>query len=192
MKPQLLVQNNVSKVDATLDSRNFFVSIISIIFTALAGQGVNIINPELISGEVYDAIITGQIGTLLSVLFVNFINPMIKIVRQKTWSWAFLKSVNFWTQFATVGLLGLASFGIVFPEGAASEVVISIFGGNFETIMIATVINFLNPLWHFFKKQRNEPQLIEKNNITDKVIKDLDPELQEKVRLGEVQFFTTI
>ena len=186
MKQQILLLPNETKVTATLNSRNFWISIISIIFTGLGAQGIDMMEPELISGEIYDAIIKGQVGTLISVLFVNFINPVIKIVRQKTWSWSFLRSVNFWVQFATVGLLGLASFGIVFPEGAAAEVVGSFFGGNFETIAIATIINILNPLWHFFQKNKTKVEVLGRKTKTIKE-KDIDGDILDADLIRDIQ-----
>ena len=163
MEKNLLVRPQESKLDATLNSRNFWVSIVSLLLLALAGNGADVLNPEGVSGEIYDAVVEGQIGTLLSVLFINFINPVIKIVREKKWNWEFTKSLNFWVQFATVGLIALTATGITFPEGAAADLVNSIFGGNFETIMVTIVVNIINPVYHWFFDRKKDQKLIESN-----------------------------
>ena len=56
--------------------------------------------------------------------------------------------------------------GVVFPEGAAGNLVNAIFGGTFETIAVAVVVNILNPLYHFFFDNNDEeepPQAIRGN-----------------------------
>lgn len=136
------------KLIATLNSRNFFVSLISIILMAIELNGFNI-NTD--AGQIYDAIDAGQVSTIVSIFFVNFLNPILKLAsKAATWTWDFLKSPNFITQVVTVILIGLTGLGIAFPSGAAAAVVDSIFQGGFQTIVVALVINILNPLYHFF------------------------------------------
>lgn len=137
-----------SKLTETLNSRNFFVSLISIILMAIELNGFNV-NVE--PSEIYDAIDLGQVSTIVSIFFVNFLNPILKLAsKAASWTWDFLKSPNFITQVVTVILIGLAGLGIAFPQGAAANVVDSIFQGGFETIAVALVVNILNPLYHFF------------------------------------------
>lgn len=136
------------KLTATLNSKNFFVSLISIILMAIELNGFNV-NTD--AGQIYDAIDAGQISTIISIFFVNFLNPILKLAsKAASWTWDFLKSPNFITQVVTVLLIGLTGFGIAFPDGAAAAVVDSIFQGGFQTIVVALVINILNPLYHFF------------------------------------------
>lgn len=136
------------KLTATLNSRNFFVSLISIILMAIELNGFNV-NVE--PGQIYDAIDLGQVSTIVSIFFVNFLNPILKLAsKAASWTWDFLKSPNFITQVITVILIGLTGLGIVFPQGAAANVVDAIFQGGFETIMVALVVNIINPLYHFF------------------------------------------
>lgn len=163
----IVVLNKKSKLEGTLDSRNFWVSLITLALLGIGANGADIPDPEGVSGEIYDSILTGNVGSLLTVIFFNFVNPLIKIVRQKSWSWDFIKSMNFWTQFATVGLIALTALGISFPDGAAKNVIESVFGGEFQTIAIAFVINVINPLYHFFLKQKEEEILA---RPTDRII----------------------
>jgi len=136
------------KVEATLNSRNFFISLLSVLLMAIELNGFNVSTD---AGQIYDAIDAGQVSTIVSIFFVNFLNPILKLAsKTASWSWGFLKSPNFLTQVATVLLVGLAGLGIAFPDGAAAAVVDSIFQGGFQTIVVALVINILNPLYHFF------------------------------------------
>lgn len=136
------------KLTATLNSKNFFVSLISIILMAIELNGFSV---NTTPDELYNAIDLGQVSTIVSIFFVNFLNPILKLAsKAATWTWDFLKSPNFITQIVTVVLIGLAGLGIVFPQGAAANVVNAIFQGGFETIVVALVVNILNPLYHFF------------------------------------------
>lgn len=136
------------KLTATLNSRNFFVSLISIILMAIELNGFNVSTD---AGTIYDAIDAGQVSTIVSIFFVNFLNPILKLAsKTASWTWNFLKSPNFLTQVVTVILIGLTGFGIAFPDGAAAAVIDSVFQGGFQTIVVALVINVLNPLYHFF------------------------------------------
>lgn len=155
------------KVLSTLDSRNFFVSLVSIFLLSFELNGLS---TGADPGQVVDAISAKDIGLIASLVLLNFLNPVLKLI-QKTasWSWAFLKSPNFWTQVGTTVIAGLAMLGIQFPDGAASEVVSSIFSGDVQAIMIALVINVINPLYHFFfdkpklEEGAKEPDLVTLN-----------------------------
>lgn len=136
---------NSPKIKATLDSRNFFVSLVSIIMLMMAAQGAAIDVP---AEQVVDIFLRADVVGMFSVIVPNVINPILKITKAG-FSWAFLKSANFWTQAGTFILLALAGAGIVFPDGAAAAIVAAIFGGNVGTIITALVVNLLNPLYHF-------------------------------------------
>lgn len=136
------------KLIDTLNSRNFFVSLISIILLAIELNGFPVSTD---AGQIFDAVDAGQVSSIISIFFVNFLNPILKLAsKAKKWTWDFLKSPNFITQALTVFLIGLTGFGIAFPEGAAANIVDAIFQGGFQTIVVALVINILNPLYHFF------------------------------------------
>jgi len=146
----------VSKTSATLGSRNFFVSIISLImFTVSQLAGAQI--PEGASEQLLDAINAQDLAMIFTIAVPNLVNPILKIVKDKLFTWKIFKSVNFVTQAATVLLLGLAGFGLMFPEGAAANVVEAIFGGDTGVMISAIVINVVNPLYHFiFDNKKDE------------------------------------
>jgi len=148
-----------NKILDTFGSQNFLVSIFTIIFAAFAANGLPI---DLDPGEAAQTIGEGNITAIATMFVVNLLNPVFKLINKSaTWSWDFIRSVNFWTQSLTVILVAVAGLGIVFPEGAAENVVDAIFGGNFGVIATALVVNILNPLYHFFfdrKKDPGEPQ----------------------------------
>lgn len=144
-----------NKIAATAGSRNFFISLVS---TTLLTLEMNGLGTGADPGNIVDAITSADIGRILSILLLNFLNPIMKIIqKQVEWSWDFLRSPNFWTQVVTTILVGVTMLGIMFPEGAASNLVSAIFGGEFQVIAIALIINIANPLYHFFF-DRNERQ----------------------------------
>lgn len=153
---------NLQKILATAGSQNFFVSLISLFLLSFELNGLSTgADPN----GIYEALASGEIGRITSILLLNFLNPILKLVQNSaTWSWDFLKSKNFLTQAATAVLSAVTLLGIEFPDGAAAEVVDGFFGGTFETVAVALVINVLNPLWHFFF-DREDPQLGEEEPI---------------------------
>lgn len=124
------------KVANTLDSRNFFVSLISLLLLSL---GVDASEAEGIFDALSGGVDTSQLIILLG---VNFLNPAFKISKklaEGTFDWGFWKSKNFQTQIATVIIAAISLLGFDFPEGAAT----------------AITINVLNPLFHISKKENN-------------------------------------
>lgn len=144
-----------TKTQEVLGSQNFFVSLITLIFLALNFNGAGI--PDGVAAEIYESFKTGNITTIFFVLFPNLINPIIKIVKNKVWSWDFVRSANFWTQLGTVLLMLLVAYGINFPDGALAEIVGSIMKGDVGLIIAAIGINVVNPLYHFFKPKKGIP-----------------------------------
>jgi len=146
-----------AKIQATLGSRNFFVSLISVFLLAFE---LNNLSLGAGAEQIIDTVTSGDVGRIAALFLVNFLNPILKLV-QKTaeWSWAFLKSPNFWTQVITVILVALTGLGITFPDGAASGLVDAIFTGEFQVIAIAAVVNVLNPLYHFFFDRPEAPEI---------------------------------
>jgi len=145
-----------SKFSATLDSRNFFVSIISLVLITIAQVSGGVV-PEGAAGQILDAISQKDIILFFTIALPNLINPIMKIVRDKLWTWKVFKSTNFLTQSLTVVLMGLAGFGIMWPDGAAANIVNAIAGGTGTVIITALVINIINPLYHFFFDKPKEP-----------------------------------
>lgn len=144
-----------TKVSKTLGSRNFFVSIISLVLFVVAKlSGANI--PEGASEELLNAINTQDLVMIFTIALPNLVNPILKIIKDKLWTWKIFKSKNFITQAGTVLLMGLAGFGIAFPDGAAAQIVDSIFRGEGTVIITAIVINIVNPLYHFFFDKGDE------------------------------------
>ena len=147
--------NAANKFSATLDSRNFFVSLVSVILLAFEANNLAI---DADPGSIVDVVTGGDIGRIVSIFFLNFFNPIMKLINKTaSWSWAFLKSPNFWTQIVTALLIGISGFGLIFPESAAADLVNAIFGGEFQSIALAIVLNVLNPLYHFFFDRDKEP-----------------------------------
>lgn len=142
----------MQKVTETLGSRNFFVSLVSLILLSLE---LNSLPTGADPGTIVDVIQNPDIGRIVSIIFLNFLNPVMKIIsKTAVWDWGFLKSMNFWTQVITVVLTGVAMLGIVFPDGAAAAMVEAVFGGEFNAIWVAFGMNILNPIYHFFQKPK--------------------------------------
>lgn len=148
-----------TKITSTLESRNFFVSLVSIVLLALEANNLSLGTD---AGTIIDTVASADVGRIVSLVLVNFLNPIMKIVtKTASWSWDFLKSPNFWTQVATVVLVGLSLLGILFPEGAAANIVQAIFGKEFLAIAVALVINLINPLYHFiFDRKKVEGETV--------------------------------
>lgn len=146
--PQVILWD---KVTSTAGSRNFFVNLVSLIFMMLQYNGMDTSGtPE----QVVDIIAGGDLSLILGVLIANLLNPIMKIISNaQQWDWGFVKSQNFWVQVATLLLAAIAIMGVQFPDGAAARIVNTIFGGEFGAILVAIVINFVNPLYYFFFKK---------------------------------------
>lgn len=137
-----------------LDSRNFFVSILTLIFLPFVDNGLELpATAAEASGEIVDAILSGNVTVIIGAVLPNLINPIMKLFQNgwTGWSWAFLRSANFWTQALTVAILVLTGYGFMFPDGAADNLISAIFGGQFNAISVAIVINVINPAYHFIK-----------------------------------------
>jgi hypothetical protein len=155
----------VVKFQETMGSKNFFVSLTTLILLVLEANGLGI---DATGGEIVDAISSQDIGAIISVVVLNLLNPITKLLQQGVnWSWAFLKSMNFWTQAVTTVLVGVTLAGITFPESAANSIVEAVFSNEFNAIGTTIVINILNPLYHFFfdKPKEEEPPVVEETAI---------------------------
>lgn len=138
-----------SKLNDVLDSRNFFVSLITIFVSIFVYNGMQVSNPDILAGEIYDTLSSKEMLPILTLVFTNFVNPLMKMIRSG-FNIGFLKSINFWVQVTTVILLVLAGHGMMFPEGTPQKIVEAIFSGNTELIFTVIAANVLNPLYHFF------------------------------------------
>jgi hypothetical protein len=107
--------------------------------------------------SVYDAFASGELGRILSLVLVNFLNPLMKIIRGEAgWSWDFLKSWNFRTQALTAVLIFFTGIGVVFPDGAVANLIDALAGGELNVIIIALVANIINPFIHFFRDKAKD------------------------------------
>ena len=96
------------------ESVNFFVSLLTIIFTLIAAQGVEI--PIDAPAKIVDAIGTMNAITIMLGLTPNLIVPIIKVianVKAMGWDWSFLKSTNFTYQIVSALMLLLELLGIL-------------------------------------------------------------------------------
>jgi uncharacterized membrane protein len=76
------------------------------------------------------------------------------------------KSTNFWTNVITFVLVSLELvLGVAFPDSAATEIVNSIFTGQFDLIAIAFGTQVINFVYHLF---------IDKTPLGEKVGKWID------------------
>lgn len=145
----------ITKLQATLDSRNFFVSLVSLILLTFE---LNNIGTGADPDQIVEAVSAGDFGRILSIFFLNFLNPIMKLIsKAATWTWNFLKSTNFWTQVITTVLTAVAMLGVVFPEGAAANLSDAFLGGEIGVILTALIINVVNPIIHFFRNKKAQP-----------------------------------
>ncbi len=115
-----------------LNSTNFWVTIISIVFGLLYSNGIDIgMTPEQFVSE-----LLGK-NTLEIVIFigVNLYNPIVKIVskiKNKAWTWDLVYSDNFKTQVGSV----------------ISIIVAAYFGDVVAGMVLAVIFNVLNLITH--------------------------------------------
>jgi hypothetical protein len=137
----------------SIESRNFFVSLITLMLLAFEANSLSI---NLGADQVVSVLESRDAGAIISLLFINFLNPIMKLVsKAQEWSWDFLKSANFWTQLVTVGLAGTAILGLEYPADAAPELVQAYYTNQFSIISVAVVINLINPIYHFIKTKKD-------------------------------------
>lgn len=136
----------VSKTKDVLSSRNFFVTLINLVLLAFAYNNLPI---DVSADVILDTISAGDLGAIVGLIVTNLLNPILRIISGAGWSWGFLKSANFWTQALTVLLGVLATSGIMFPDGAAGNIVGAV-GGPITVLISMLFINLVNPLLHFF------------------------------------------
>ena len=141
------------KLTATAGSSNFRITLITLALMFLSGMGAEV-SPDL-AGPLLDAVLSKDLFAMITIIVPNVVQPVFKIISNKTFNWRFLKNPNFYTQFFTVLFMGTAAFGLAFPDNAAMEVINSITGGNWTLILGAVSVNIINPLWHFFFEKRD-------------------------------------
>lgn len=134
-----------------LKSSNFWVNIINLMLGFFVVWGSPV---DLSGAEVLDTIFTKDIG-LISLMVVNFINPIKKIIANGAYKdLAFLKSRNFMSQALTALFSGLASFTAVsIPLEGAEPIADALVSGDIGMIISAIGLNVVNFLVHFFEKK---------------------------------------
>jgi len=134
----------MNKLSQVLDSRNFFVTLISLLLLAM---GANSIETGYTADGIFDLFKDASVSQILVLVIINFLNPIIKLVKKvvdKEWSWAFIKSQNFQTQVLSIVTI-LLSF--IFDE-VTTGIVTTIF------------LNLWNLVSHLIQKNAaNQQQL---------------------------------
>lgn len=139
-------------VTPVLESKNFFVSALTLVFMFLASNDIFV---DVTPTELVDKFNGGSLFTIIvSIIIPNLFNPVMKIIQKiasGTLTTDFLKSTNFWTQFITVILMSTTLFlPLEFPADASTDLV-SAWDAGFIPFLGALVINIVNPIYHFFK-----------------------------------------
>lgn len=149
---------NTKEIKPRSESRNFFVSLVTLALLGISlasGENINV-TPDEFTG----ALESGNVATILILVVVNLLNPIMKIVgkaQRGELNTDFLSSPNFLTQALTVVLTGVALVGIAFPPESASDVITAFQTKDFVTIWTALGINIFNPVYHFIKDKKNTP-----------------------------------
>jgi hypothetical protein len=145
------------KVSETLNSRNFFVSLVTLILIGLQGNGIFLdINPD----DLTDTILSRDLMGILAVLVVNGLNPILKLLsKAQRWSWDFLRSPNFITQAFTVVLTALAFFGMAIPKSQGGVVSALIRDNDWLLLGAAITVHVGNSAWHFFFDRKQQQEL---------------------------------
>lgn len=128
----------------TFQSRNFWVTIISLFFGLLTANNLNIgLTPEELVNDI-SGHNTVEIFTFLAINFFQPVSKLIAKIKAGEWSWDFLKSANFRTQALSVIAVGLAFW--------LDEVTIG--------FVVAIIANIANLVYHYFE-QKNEVKPVE-------------------------------
>jgi len=126
----------MNKLSNVLQSRNFFVTLVSIILLVLQ---YNAIEVDYTAEGIVDMFSGTTLANALVLALVNFINPIMKIISKlanKTFDWGFKNSTNFITQVLTLITVVVAVF---FDEIAAG-------------MIAALILNVWNLVSHIIKK----------------------------------------
>lgn len=116
----------LNKLTSTLDSRNFFVTVLSIVLAALQ---FNSIETGYTAEGVYDLFKDANLSSALVLIIVNFLNPLIKVfskITSKSFNWGFVKSQNFGTQVLSLVTVVLMSFFDEVAVGLISVLVLNV------------------------------------------------------------------
>lgn len=136
-----------TSVKESLDSQNFFTNLLTVLFIALNFNGAGL--PTELPVSIIDAIMAGDFNNLIFIALPSLINSILKITRTG-WSWGFWKTQNFWAQILTVLFIGLAAYGVIVPDNAVAELLSAFMSKELSAIIIALVINVVNPLTYIF------------------------------------------
>lgn len=140
-----------------IQSQNFLVSIITLIFMAFGVQGVTVdLTGEQVVQEVmaqnWDFIVNVLIPTLSLMVF-----KLTEKIKDGSFKWSlFIKDTNFMTFGLTVIIGLLNGIGFVIASTASAEIAQAIASGSVISILIAIFLNVANPLWHFIRDLINK------------------------------------
>lgn len=142
----------MNKFWKVLESTNFRTNLITVFLSAFALNGANI--PPDTAGELVTTFDAGNWGLLLTMLFINVINPIIKIFKNKVDDfWSFLRSKNFWINVITLVLSIFILNGVEIPAGTPTDVAMEVWNKNWFGLITLIGVNIFNPIYHFFKKK---------------------------------------
>ncbi len=116
----------LNKLTSTLDSRNFFVTLLSIVLAALQ---FNSIDTGYTAEGIFDLFKDANLSSALVLVVVNFLNPLIKLVNKvinKSFDLGFVKSQNFGTQVLSLVTIVFAAFFDEVTVGIISVLVLNV------------------------------------------------------------------
>lgn len=142
----------MKKISEVLDSRNFFVTLLSMV---LIGLQFNSIDAGYSAEGIYDLFQGTTLTSAAVLVFVNFLNPVTKLIKKfidKEFNWNFIKSQNFTTQ-----ILSLIT------------IVLSVFLDEVSTGLVsALILNAWNLVSHLIQKAKD-------NDANEQLVSDINP-----------------
>ncbi|MEO1628098.1 MAG: hypothetical protein AAFV25_23315 [Bacteroidota bacterium] len=140
-----------------IQSFNFVTNILTAVLGMFVASGLQI-DAVHTADQLYDHIINENWGALVIMATLQLLNPVIHWIKQlkkdPSQFWQFLKSINWWTNVATIVSMYAIYKGVQIPEDAGEQVVRSIFEQRWEDLLKLLAINVLNPLIQLFIKRK--------------------------------------
>jgi len=116
----------LNKLSSTLDSRNFFVTLLSIVLSALQFNSIDLNHT---AEGIFDLFKDANLSSAFVIIIVNFLNPLIKIgnkVLSKSFDWGFIKSQNFGTQVLSLLTILFTAFFDQVSVGIVSVLILNV------------------------------------------------------------------
>lgn len=140
-----------------IDSQNFLVNVITLVFIGLGISGVDVtLDPQ--------ETVTQLFAKNFEFLYSVFIPALVKLgfslykkIKEGTISLkAWIKTPNFVNQLIVLIAFLLTSVGIMIPADASAQLTSAIFGSSIIALITAVITNVLTPLWYFFTKKQSQ------------------------------------